>query len=32
VPPDVPLEHYIHYVARMKQASLDPDGFLASVG
>lgn len=32
VPPDVPLEHYLHYVARMKQASLDPDGFLASVG
>ena len=27
VPPDVSLEHYLYYVKRMKEASLDPDGF-----
>lgn len=27
VPPDVPLDHYLYYVSRMKQASLDPDGY-----
>ncbi|MDF1513728.1 MAG: uroporphyrinogen decarboxylase family protein [Anaerolineae bacterium] len=27
VPPDVPLEHYLYYVQRMKQASLNPDQF-----
>jgi len=29
VPPDVSLENYLYYVKRMKEASLDPDGFLA---
>jgi uroporphyrinogen-III decarboxylase len=28
VPPDVSLENYMYYVKRMKEASLDPDGFL----
>ena len=28
VPPDVPLQHYLYYVKRMKQASLNPDQFL----
>jgi uroporphyrinogen-III decarboxylase len=28
VPPDVPLKHYLYYVQRMKEASLDPAGFL----
>jgi uroporphyrinogen decarboxylase len=32
VPPDVPLAHYVYYVKRMKEASVDPDGFLDSVG
>ncbi|MBC7236270.1 MAG: hypothetical protein H5T69_10545 [Chloroflexi bacterium] len=27
VPPDVPLKHYQYYVARMKEMSLDPQGF-----
>ena len=27
VPPDVSLQHYLYYVKRMKEASLDPDGF-----
>ena len=27
VPPDVPLKHYLYYVARMKEMSLDPEGF-----
>ncbi len=31
VPPDVPLEHYLYYVKRMKQASLNPDKFLAQL-
>ncbi|TFH05378.1 MAG: hypothetical protein E4H09_02090 [Spirochaetales bacterium] len=31
VPPDVSLENYRYYVERMKQASLDPDGFLRSM-
>jgi uroporphyrinogen decarboxylase len=31
VPPDVPLEHYLYYVKRMKQASLNPDQFLAGL-
>jgi uroporphyrinogen decarboxylase len=25
VPPDVPLKHYVHYVERMKEISLNPD-------
>jgi len=29
VPPDVSLRNYQYYVRRMKEASLDPDGFLA---
>lgn len=29
VPPDVPLDHYLYYVRRMKEMTLDPDGFLA---
>ena len=32
VPPDVSLENYQYYVRRMKEASLDPKGFLASAG
>ena len=32
VPPDVPLAHYRYYVERMKAASLDPAGFLRSLG
>ena len=32
VPPDVSLENYQYYVRRMKEASLDPEGFLAEVG
>ena len=31
VPPDVSLENYLYYVKRMKEASLDPDGFLKSM-
>lgn len=31
VPPDVSLENYLYYVKRMKEASLDPDGFLSSL-
>ncbi len=31
VPPDVPLQHYLYYVKRMKQASLNPDRFLAEL-
>lgn len=31
VPPDVSLKNYLHYIERMKEASLDPDGFLASL-
>lgn len=27
VPPDVPLAHYLHYVRRMKEMTLDPLGF-----
>jgi uroporphyrinogen-III decarboxylase len=27
VPPDVPLEHYLYYVERMKEMTLDPAGF-----
>ena len=27
VPPDVPLKHYLYYVARMKEMTLDPAGF-----
>jgi len=27
VPPDVPLEHYLYYVKRMKEMTLDPLGF-----
>jgi uroporphyrinogen-III decarboxylase len=29
VPPDVPLKHYLYYVARMKEMSLDPLRFRA---
>jgi uroporphyrinogen decarboxylase len=29
VPPDVPLDHYLYYVKRMKQACLEPDNFTA---
>jgi uroporphyrinogen decarboxylase len=29
VPPDVPLSHYQYYVARMQEASLDPNGFVS---
>ena len=29
VPPDVSLENYLYYVRRMKEASQDPEGFLA---
>ena len=32
VPPDVSLAHYQYYVRRMKEASLDPDAFLAGSG
>ena len=32
VPPDVSLENYLYYVRRMKEVSLDPDGFLAGLG
>jgi uroporphyrinogen decarboxylase len=32
VPPDVSLENYQYYVRRMKEASLDPGRFLASLG
>ncbi len=32
VPPDVSLAHYQYYVGRMKEASLDPDAFLAGSG
>ena len=28
VPPDVPLNHYMYYVNRMKEMTLDPKGFL----
>ena len=28
VPPDVPLEHYQYYVRRMKEMTLDPEGFV----
>ena len=31
VPPDVSLENYQYYVRRMKEASLDPQGFLKSL-
>ena len=31
VPPDVSLENYLYYVRRMKEASLDPEGFSLSV-
>jgi len=31
VPPDVPLENYLYYVKRMKEASLNPDNFLREV-
>ena len=27
VPPDVPLTHYQYYVERMKEMTLDPEGF-----
>ena len=27
VPPDVPLEHYLYYVERMKEMTLDPGRF-----
>ena len=27
VPPDVPLTHYLYYVSRMKEMTLDPTGF-----
>jgi uroporphyrinogen-III decarboxylase len=29
VPPDVPFEHYMYYVRRMKEMTLDPQGFRA---
>ena len=32
VPPDVSLGNYLHYVRRMKEASLNPNGFLAGSG
>jgi len=32
VPPDVSLSNYQYYVRRMKEASVDPDGFLAASG
>ena len=32
VPPDVSLSDYQYYVRRMKEASLDPDGFAAGSG
>ena len=32
VPPDVSLANYQYYVQRMKEASLDPEGFLQRVG
>jgi len=32
VPPDVSLENYQYYVRRMKEASLDPEGFAAKLG
>lgn len=32
VPPDVSLENYQYYVRRMKEASLDPDGFVKRLG
>jgi len=28
VPPDVSLENYLYYIKRMKEASLNPDGFM----
>ena len=31
VPPDVSLENYLYYVRRMKEASQDPEGFLAGM-
>jgi len=27
VPPDVPFEHYMYYVRRMKEMTLEPAGF-----
>jgi len=29
VPPDVPLDHYLYYLRRMKEMTLDPSGFQA---
>ena len=29
VPPDVPFAHYMYYLKRMKEMTLDPDSFLA---
>jgi uroporphyrinogen decarboxylase len=29
VPPDVPFVHYMYYVNRMKEMTLDPTGFIA---
>ena len=29
VPPDVPYKHYMYYVRRMKEMTLDPKGFVA---
>jgi uroporphyrinogen-III decarboxylase len=32
VPPDVTLQNYLYYVRRMKEMTLDPQGFVAKLG